>query len=349
MEAAKGGVLKMKDVITLAIESSCDETACAILKNGREVLTNIISTQIETHKKFGGVVPEVASRKHIENIDVVVQQALEEAKLEFVDITHIAVAYGPGLVGALLVGVSYAKALSFSLGIPFVGVNHIEGHLSANYIADNNLKPPFITLIVSGGHTHLVEVKDYGVYEILGKTKDDASGEAFDKIARAMNLGYPGGPIVDRLAKQGNPHSVEFPRACINEDGYDFSFSGLKSSVLNHLNSCKMKGVEIIPEDICASFQAAVVDVLVSKTIKACKDKNYDIVTLSGGVAANSALREKMKQACNENGLKLCYPPLVLCTDNAAMIGCAGYYRYINGRRDGMELNAVPNLRIDKG
>ncbi|SFE80220.1 tRNA (adenosine(37)-N6)-threonylcarbamoyltransferase complex transferase subunit TsaD [Peptostreptococcus sp. D1] len=339
----------MKDVITLAIESSCDETACAILKNGREVLTNIISTQIETHKKFGGVVPEVASRKHIENIDVVVQQALEEAKLEFVDITHIAVAYGPGLVGALLVGVSYAKALSFSLGIPFVGVNHIEGHLSANYIADNNLKPPFITLIVSGGHTHLVEVKDYGVYEILGKTKDDASGEAFDKIARAMNLGYPGGPIVDRLAKQGNPHSVEFPRACINEDGYDFSFSGLKSSVLNHLNSCKMKGVEIIPEDICASFQAAVVDVLVSKTIKACKDKNYDIVTLSGGVAANSALREKMKQACNENGLKLCYPPLVLCTDNAAMIGCAGYYRYINGRRDGMELNAVPNLRIDKG
>lgn len=349
MEAAKGGVLRMKDVITLAIESSCDETACAILKNGREVLTNIISTQIETHKKFGGVVPEVASRKHIENIDVVVQQALEEAKLGFGDITHIAVTYGPGLVGALLVGLSYAKALSFSLGIPFVGVNHIEGHLSANYIADNDLKPPFITLIVSGGHTHLVEVKDYGVYEILGKTKDDASGEAFDKIARAMNLGYPGGPIVDRLAKQGNPHSVEFPRACINEDGYDFSFSGLKSSVLNHLNSCKMKGIEIVPEDICASFQAAVVDVLVNKTIKACKDKNYDIVTLSGGVAANSALREKMKQACDENGLKLCYPPLVLCTDNAAMIGCAGYYRYINGRRDGMELNAVPNLKIDKG
>ncbi|MDY4561962.1 MAG: tRNA (adenosine(37)-N6)-threonylcarbamoyltransferase complex transferase subunit TsaD [Peptostreptococcus porci] len=339
----------MKDVITLAIESSCDETACAILKNGREVLTNIISTQIETHKKFGGVVPEVASRKHIENIDVVVQQALEDAELEFGDITHIAVTYGPGLVGALLVGLSYAKALSFSLGIPFVGVNHIEGHLSANYIVDNDLKPPFITLIVSGGHTHLVEVKDYGVYEILGKTKDDASGEAFDKIARAMNLGYPGGPIVDRLAKQGNPHSVEFPRACINEDGYDFSFSGLKSSVLNHLNSCKMKSIEIVPEDICASFQAAVVDVLVNKTIKACKDKNYDIVTLSGGVAANSALREKMKQACDENGLKLCYPPLVLCTDNAAMIGCAGYYRYINGRRDGMELNAVPNLKIDKG
>ena len=349
MEAAKGGVLKMKDVITLAIESSCDETACAILKNGREVLTNIISTQIETHKKFGGVVPEVASRKHIENIDVVVQQALEEANLGFGDITHIAVTYGPGLVGALLVGLSYAKALAFSLGIPFVGVNHIEGHLSANYIVDNDLKPPFITLIVSGGHTHLVEVKDYGVYEILGKTKDDASGEAFDKIARAMNLGYPGGPIVDRLAKNGNPHSVEFPRACINEDGYDFSFSGLKSSVLNHLNSCKMKGIEIVPDDICASFQAAVVDVLVNKTIKACKDKNYNIVTLSGGVAANSALREKMKQTCDENGLKLCYPPLVLCTDNAAMIGCAGYYRYINGRRDGMELNAVPNLKIDKG
>ncbi len=336
------------DIITLAIESSCDETACAILKNGREVLSNIISTQIETHKKFGGVVPEVASRKHIENIDMVVQDALDCAGVDFNDITHIAVTYGPGLVGALLVGLSYAKTLSLTLGIPLVGVNHIEGHLCANYIEHKDLKPPFITLIVSGGHTHLVEVKDYGKYEILGKTKDDASGEAFDKIARAMNLGYPGGPIVDMLAKKGNVNAIKFPRAIINEEGYDFSFSGLKSSVLNYLNSMKMKGSEIIVEDVCASFQEAVVDVLSVKALKACEDKGYRTIALSGGVAANSALREKMQKLCDEKGLDLKYPPLVLCTDNAAMIGCAGYYRYINGRRDGMDLNAVPNLKIDQ-
>lgn len=337
------------DVITLAIESSCDETACAILRNGREVLSNIISTQIDIHKKFGGVVPEVASRKHLENIDMVVQQALDEANLKFEDITHIAVTYGPGLVGALLVGLSYAKALALTLNIPLVGVNHIEGHLSANYIEHKYLKPPFITLIVSGGHTHLIEVKDYGEYSIVGKTKDDASGEAFDKIARAMNLGYPGGPIVDRLAKNGNPKAIDFPRACIHEDGYDFSFSGLKSSVLNYLNSMKMKEIDIVPEDVCASFQAAVVDVLVNKTIKACKNKGYKEVTLSGGVASNSYLRNIMKEECDKEGIELYYPSHLLCTDNAAMIGCAGYYRYINGRRDGMELNAVPNLKIDQG
>lgn len=337
------------DVITLAIESSCDETACSILKNGREVLANIISTQIDTHKKFGGVVPEVASRKHIENIDIVVQEALDTAGLGFEDLTHIAVTYGPGLVGALLVGLSYAKMLAFTLGIPLVGVNHIEGHLSANYIAHKELKPPFITLIVSGGHTHLVEVKDYGEYVILGHTKDDASGEAFDKVARAMNLGYPGGPIVDRLAKLGNPKAIDFPRACIREEGYDFSFSGLKSSVLNYLNSMKMKEIEIVPEDVCASFQAAVVDVLSHKSVKACKDKGYKTITLSGGVAANSALRQRMDELCEEEGLELNYPPLVLCTDNAAMIGSAGYYRYMNGRRDGMDLNAVPNLKINQG
>lgn len=359
MEVSKGGDLSVmntenknienKDIITLAIESSCDETACSILRNGREVLSNIISTQIETHKKFGGVVPEVASRKHIENIDIVVQEALDESNMTFDDITHIAVTYGPGLVGALLVGLSYAKSLAFTLNKPLVGVNHIEGHLSANYIEHKDLKPPFITLIVSGGHTHLVEVKDYGEYEILGKTKDDASGEAFDKIARAMGLGYPGGPIVDRLAKKGNPHAVEFPRACLHEKGYDFSFSGIKSSVLNYLNSMKMKGIEIVSEDVCASFQAAVVDVLTQKTIKACKEKGYKTVTLSGGVASNSGLREKMSELCAQEGIELKYPPLILCTDNAAMIGCAGYYRYINGRRDGMELNAIPNLKINQG
>ncbi len=334
-----------KDIITLAIESSCDETACAILKNGREVLSNIISTQIELHKKFGGVVPEVASRKHIENIPMVVQEALDEANVTFDDIDHIAVTYGPGLVGAVLVGLSYAKALAYTLDIPLVGVNHIEGHVSANYIEDKNLKPPFITLIVSGGHTHLVEVKDYGKYEILGKTKDDASGEAFDKIARAMNLGYPGGPIIDRLAKTGNKNAIDFPRACMDE-GYDFSFSGLKSAVLNYLNAKKMKNEQIVVEDVAASFQEAVVEVLSTKAIKAAKEKGYKTIALAGGVASNSSLRAKLTEMAKKEYIEVKYPSIILCTDNAAMIGCAGYYNYINGKINDMSLNAVPNLKI---
>ena len=335
----------MKDIITLAVESSCDETSVAVLKNGREVLSNIINTQVDLHKKFGGVVPEVASRKHIENIDVVLQEALDKANIALNDIDHIAVTYGPGLVGALLVGLSHAKALAFTLNKPLVGVNHIEGHVSANYIEHKDLKPPFITLIVSGGHTHLVEVKDYGEYEILGRTRDDASGEAFDKIARAMGLGYPGGPIVDRLAKEGNKNAIDFPRAYLDE-GYDFSFSGLKSAVLNYLNAKKMKNEEIVVEDVCASFQEAVVEVLSQKAIKAAKEKGYNTITLAGGVACNSALRDKLTELGKENTLDIKDPSPVLCTDNAAMIGCAGYYSYINGRRDDMSLNAVPNLRI---
>ena len=336
----------MKDIITLSIESSCDETAVAVLKNGREVLANIVSTQIELHKKFGGVVPEVASRKHIENIDAVYQEALDTAGIKAEDIDHIAVTYGPGLVGALLVGLSYAKALAFTLGVPLFGVNHMQGHINANYIQHKDLKPPFITLVVSGGHTHLVEVKDYQNYEILGRTRDDASGEAFDKISRAMGLGYPGGPIIDKLAKQGNKHAIEFPRAYL-DDSYDFSFSGLKSAVLNYLNAQKMKKQEIVVEDVAASFQEAVVEVLSTKAVNAAEEKGYKIIALSGGVAANSALREKITQMANEKGIEIKFPGLDLCTDNAAMIGCAGYHNFINGKIDDMSLNAVPNLKID--
>ena len=336
----------MKDIITLSIESSCDETAVAVLKNGREVLANVVSTQIELHKKFGGVVPEVASRKHIENIDAVYQEALDTAEIKAEDIDHIAVTYGPGLVGALLVGLSYAKALAFTLGIPLVGVNHMQGHINANYIQHKDLKPPFITLVVSGGHTHLVEVKDYQNYEILGRTRDDASGEAFDKISRAMGLGYPGGPIIDKLAKQGNKHAIEFPRAYL-DDSYDFSFSGLKSAVLNYLNAQKMKKQEIVVEDVAASFQEAVVEVLSTKAVNAAEEKGYKTIALSGGVAANSALREKITQMANEKGIEIKFPGLDLCTDNAAMIGCAGYHNFINGKIDDMSLNAVPNLKID--
>lgn len=334
------------DILILGIESSCDETAAAVVRNGREVCSNVISSQIELHKLYGGVVPEIASRKHIEKINQVIEEALEEAEVTLDDLDAVAVTYGPGLVGALLVGVAEAKAICYAKKKPLVGVHHIEGHVSANYIEHPELEPPFLCLIVSGGHTHLVMVNDYGEYEILGRTRDDAVGEAFDKVARAIGLGYPGGPKIDKLAKEGNPNAIRFPRAKIEDAVYDFSFSGVKSAVLNHINGCKMKGEPIVEADIAASFQKAVTDVLVERTIKAAKEYRVQKVAIAGGVASNSALRQAMQEACDKEQLYLSYPSPIYCTDNAAMIGVAGYYEYIKGTRHGWDLNAVPNLKI---
>lgn len=330
----------------LAIESSCDETAAAVVENGRNVLSNVISSQIDLHTLYGGVVPELASRKHMEQINQVIEEALKQADCTLDDITAIAVTYGPGLVGALLVGVAAAKALAFASGKPLVGVHHIEGHISANYIENKTLEPAFGCLVVSGGHTHLVNVKDYGVYEILGKTRDDAAGEAFDKVARAVGLGYPGGPKIDRLAKEGNPHAIEFPRAKIDGSRYDFSFSGLKSAVLNYINHCEMKNITINKADLVASFQNAVVDVLVGHAMAAVDEYGFKKFAIAGGVASNSALRSAMQEACNKKQIEFFHPSPILCTDNAAMIGAAGYYEYMAGTRSGWDLNAVPNLRL---
>jgi len=330
----------------LAIESSCDETAAAVVEDGRKVLSSVISSQISIHTKFGGVVPEIASRKHIENINPVIKQALADANMELDEVDAIAVTYGPGLVGALLVGVAEAKAIAYATNKPLIGVHHIEGHISANYIENQDLEPPFICLVVSGGHTHLVVVKDYGDYEILGKTRDDAAGEAFDKIARAVGLGYPGGPKVDALAKEGNPQAIDFPRGTVNGSPYDFSFSGLKSAVLNYLNQCEMKGEEVNRADVCASFQASVVDSLVSRAFAALKDYGYTKLAIAGGVASNSAIRSAFVQRCEEEGVEFYYPSPILCTDNAAMIGSAAYYDYKNGITHGLDLNAVPNLKL---
>ena len=290
--------------------------------------------------------PEIASRKHVEKINPVIREALAEAGMKLEEMDAIGVTYGPGLVGALLVGVAAAKAISYAKNIPLVGVHHIEGHISANYIENKDLEPPFLGMVVSGGHTHLVMVKDYGKYEILGKTRDDAAGEAFDKVARAIGLGYPGGPKIDKLAKEGNAEAISFPRAHISDAPLDFSFSGLKSSVLNYINSCEMKHEAINRADVAASFQAAVVDAIVSHTVEAAKTYHMDKVALAGGVASNTALREAMKERCAKEGLRFYYPSPILCTDNAAMIGCAAYYEYLAGTRHGLDLNAVPNLKI---
>ena len=335
-----------KDVLILAIESSCDETAAAVVKNGREVLSNVISSQIELHKLYGGVVPEIASRKHIEKINQVIEEALQEANVTLDDLDAIGVTYGPGLVGALLVGVAEAKAIAYAKNLPLIGVHHIEGHISANYIENKTLEPPFICLVVSGGHTHLVCVNDYGQYEIIGRTRDDAAGEAFDKVARAIGLGYPGGPKIDKLSKEGNAEAIVFPKAHIQDAPYDFSFSGVKSAVLNYINGCNMKGESYNNADIAASFQKAVTDVLVENAMKAVKEYGLSKFAIAGGVASNSTLRMAMQKACEENGVEFYHPSSIYCTDNAAMIGAAAYYEYLNGTRHGWDLNAVPNLKL---
>ena len=335
-----------KEIKILAIESSCDETAAAVVVNGRDVRSNVISSQIALHTLYGGVVPEIASRKHIEKINQVIEQALSDASVTLDDIDAIGVTYRPGLVGALLVGVAEAKAISYAKNIPLVGVHHIEGHISANYIENKELEPPFLCLVVSGGHTHLVKVLDYGKYEILGRTRDDAAGEAFDKVARAIGLGYPGGPKIEKVSHEGNPYAMEFPRAKIEDGPYDFSFSGLKSAVLNYINGCNMKGIEVVQADVAASFQKAVTDVLVGNAMKAIDEFKMDKFAIAGGVASNGTLREAMREACEKKGVKFYHPSPIFCTDNAAMIGAAAYYDFLAGKRDGLDLNAVPNLKL---
>lgn len=335
------------DKLILGIESSCDETAAAVVKGGREVLSNVINTQIDLHKKYGGVVPEIASRKHIESIDEVVQEALESANVTIDDIDAVAVTYGPGLVGALLVGVSFAKAYAYAAKKPLVPVHHIKGHIMANFLAHKDLEPPFVCLVASGGHSHIVLVEDYTKFKILGRTRDDAAGEAFDKIARVLGLGYPGGPLIDKLSKEGDPLAIKFPRVRMEKDCLDFSFSGVKTSVINYLHKAEQQGVTVNSCDVAASFQAAVTDVLSEHTIEAAKIHNLKTITIAGGVASNSDLREKMSRKASEFGIDVLYPPPVLCTDNAAMIACAGYYSFLEGNFASLDLNAVPSLSIE--
>ena len=338
--------MEEKDIRILAVETSCDETAAAVVINGRQVLSNVIYSQIDLHTIYGGVVPEIASRKHIEKINQVMEKALTDASVSLEELDAVAVTYGPGLVGALLVGVSAAKAVAFAAGKPLVGVHHIEGHISANYIENPELEPPFLCLVASGGHSHLVSVKDYGVYEVLGRTRDDAAGEAFDKVARAIGLGYPGGPRIDRLSREGNPQAIAFPRAKVGGSSCDFSFSGMKSAVLNYLNSCEMKGIEVNRADVAASFQKAVIDVLVEHSMEALSQSGLKKFAIAGGVASNSALRSALEEACGKRGVPFYYPSPVYCTDNAAMIGAAAYYEYIRGVRHGWDLNAMPSLEL---
>ena len=331
----------------LAIESSCDETAAAVCLDGREVLSNIISSQIEIHKLYGGVVPEIASRHHLDNVNPVVDQALEEAGISMDEIDAIAVTYGPGLVGALLIGLATAKAYALATGKPLIGVNHSQGHVCANYIAHPDLEPPFMALVISGGHTNIVDVKDYQTYHVLGSTRDDAAGEAYDKVARVLGLGYPGGPLIDKIAKAGDPQAAPFKRVYLEKGSLDFSFSGIKTGVLNYINGEKQAGREVNVADVAAGFQEAVLEVVVNKTVGAALQRGEDKIVVAGGVAANSRLREMLDEECRKHGLGLYYPPPVLCTDNAAMIGCAAYYKFMAGQTDGLDLDAIPNLELE--
>lgn len=333
-------------VYTLAIESSCDETSAAVLRDGRTVLSNVISSQVPIHRRFGGVVPEIASRHHIEQVIPVIDQALADANINLETIDHIGVTYGPGLVGALLVGVAAAKGLSLATGIPLIGVNHMEGHIFANFLANPDLKPPFLSLVVSGGHTMLVVVKDYEEFEVLGQTRDDAAGEAFDKIARVMGYPYPGGPHIDKLAMTGNPHAITFPKALQEDGNFEFSFSGLKSAVLNYLNSAKLKNELINDNDVAASFQQSVIDILIKKTRDAAKQTGYTTITVAGGVSANRGLQQALTNMCEEEGFKFYKPNSILSTDNAAMIGCRAYYMAKANKFATLSLNAKPSIPI---
>lgn len=336
-----------KNIDILAIETSCDETAASVVRNGRTILSNVIHSQIEVHALYGGVVPEIASRKHMEKINQVIRKALSDAGTTLKDLDAIAVTYGPGLVGALLVGVAEAKAIAFALGKPLVGVHHIEGHIAANYIENPELEPPFLCMVVSGGHTHLVIVRDFVNFEVIGRTRDDAAGEAFDKVARTLGLGYPGGPKIEKLAREGNEDAIPFPRAVIEGSPYDFSFSGLKSAVLNYINSCKMKEIEYNPADVAASFQKAVIEPLLTRALAAAKEFGIDKIALAGGVSANTALKEAFSKGCREQDIRFYAPSLIMSTDNAAMIASAAYYEFIKGKRDGLDLNAVPGLHLE--
>ncbi|PRX21109.1 O-sialoglycoprotein endopeptidase [Orenia metallireducens] len=336
-----------EEFLILAIESSCDETSAAVIKDGKEVLSNVVASQIDLHRKFGGVVPEIASRKHVELINPVIEDALEEAGVDYEDLSLVAVTYGPGLVGGLLVGIAAAKAIAYAYNLPLVGINHIEGHIYSNFISHPEIEPPLVCLTVSGGHTDLLYFEELGAYQILGRTKDDAAGEAFDKVARVMEIGYPGGPAIDKLAKEGDSQAIDLPRPLIYDDNYDFSFSGLKTAVLNYINQKKQKGEEIPKADLAASFQQAVVDVLTAKVVKAAQDKKVKRVLLSGGVSANSHLRRELEEKLDELEIKLYYPQPRLCTDNAAMIGTAGYFKYqLTGEIAPYSLNANPNLKL---
>lgn len=338
--------MKNGKFITMAVESSCDETSVAFLSEGREVLSNVIASQIQVHQVFGGVVPEIASRHHLENINRVINEASAQAEVSLKEVDLIGVTSGPGLVGALLIGLATAKSLAYALDKPLIGVHHIQGHISANYIEHPDLEPPFLALVVSGGHTSIVDVKGYNQYEVIGKTRDDAAGEAFDKVARVLGLGYPGGPLIDQIAKEGNPHGVEFKRVYLEKDSFDFSFSGIKTGVLNYLNTEKLKGHEINVADIAASFQIAVMEVIVNKAIMAAQRMKKDKIVLAGGVAANSLLRQMLKTECEKNGIAFYYPSPILCTDNAAMIGVAAYYKYKAGISDDLYLDAHANMAI---